>query len=331
MNRSLSSLLALCVALAACRAKEPEPEPVASAAPVDTAATTAANSVKQNSDKKADDQPAQGASADTTSDGYQVIHAKTKAGEADIAVKPPPGWTVVSKPDSPDPHAGKFTLPEALKGLKGKGSLVATIATSLGDMQCDLFDDKAPITVANFVGLARGLRKFWDGKAWVGRPYYDGLTFHRVIPGFMIQGGDLGGDGGGHMWYQIPDEVSPSLTHDKAGLLCMANRGPNTNEAQFFITETAAPHLDGSYTIFGRCKQTDVVYRIARVPQSGPPDNRPLTPVRIDHVTIARAEGGAAAMSAPTDSDNGAPVPRNTVPGVVPPGRIVRGDKPAGN
>jgi peptidyl-prolyl cis-trans isomerase A (cyclophilin A) len=267
---------------------------------------------------------APGTTHEVTDDGYQVVRAKTNEAEkADVAVKAPAGWKVVEPPNSPDPHAGKFTLPEATKGLPGKGTLTATITTSMGTLHCDLFDDKAPNTVANFVGLARGLRKFWSGAdhAWVGRPYYDGTTFHRVIPGFMIQGGDLAGDGSGGVFYTIPDEIHPSLKHDRGGQLCMANRGPNTNEAQFFITEAAAEHLDGSYTIFGQCTPQEIVYRIARVPQGE--NNRPTTAVVIQKIAIQR---GAHVAEAPAASAGQAPLPKNTVPGVVPPGRAVRAE-----
>jgi peptidyl-prolyl cis-trans isomerase A (cyclophilin A) len=251
------------------------------------------------------EKPAEGTSPakEVTADGYEVIRAKAGDGKAaEVAVQAPPGWKVAQPPTVPDPHAGKFGLSDALAGLKGKGPLVATMRTSLGTLYCDLYEDKAPVTVANFAGLARGTRSTWQAEAgaWVKKPYYDGTTFHRVIPGFMIQGGDWKGDGSGDLWYTIPDELHPSLKHDKAGQLCMANRGPNTNEAQFFITDGAAPHLDTSYTIFGQCTPTDVVNRIARVTQSGPPNNRPLTPVVIDRVTVERRAGGAAAaQSAP--------------------------------
>jgi peptidyl-prolyl cis-trans isomerase A (cyclophilin A) len=251
---------------------------------------------QQESAPKAADKPA------VTNDGYEIVHAKKGDGEnAEVAVKPPPGFQVATgAPDSKDPHAGKFTLEEALKDLPGKGKLHTTIRTSLGSFECQLFEDKAPTTVANFVGLARGLRKFWSPKdhAWVAKPYYDGTNFHRVIPEFMIQGGDWKGDGSGDMYYTIPDELHDSLKHDRGGLLCMANRGPNTNEAQFFITEAAAAHLDKSYTIFGECSPVDLVKKIARVPQSGPPLNRPLTPVVIEKVTVDRRAAGAAAPKA---------------------------------
>lgn len=271
----------------------PDPERDVNAPATDTTASTASQPDDKAPAKPASDKPA------VTDDGYEVVRAKQGEG-AEVAVKAPPGFQVVTgAPDSKDPHDGKFGLDEALKDLPGKGKLHATIRTSLGSFECQLFDDKAPNTVANFVGLARGLRKFWSAKdkAWVNKPYYDGTTFHRVIPEFMIQGGDWKGDGSGDMYYVIPDELHPSLKHDRGGLLCMANRGPNTNEAQFFITEAAAAHLDTSYTIFGECAPVDLVKKIARVPQSGPPNNRPLTPVVIEKVTISRGAGGAAKPS----------------------------------
>lgn len=187
-----------------------------------------------------------------------------------------------------DPAQGKFTLADATAGLAGTGPLTATIKTSHGELRCTLFDDRAPITVANFVGLARGVRPFkseTDGR-WIKAPFYDGTTFHRVIKGFMIQGGDRKGNGTGDPGYEIPDEIWPGARHDRAGQLCMANRGPNTNGGQFFVTEAPAPALDGKYTIFGECTPTSVVTAIATVPKGA--RDRPLTPVTIDSVTIAR-------------------------------------------
>lgn len=325
----LSAAFCLALALCACRAQEPEPSPANTGESEPAAAQpTAADGTRR--------EPATGTDArdpGKKDDGYEIVRAKTKeGGETSLALKPPEGWKIVTPPSTPDPHAGGFSLAQATKGLTGRGKLVATIATSVGELQCELFADTAPITVASFVGLARGTRKTWDAaqRAWVGRPHYDGTTFHRVIPGFMIQGGDSAGDGSGRMWFSIPDEVHPSRKHERGGLLCMANRGPNTNEAQFFITEAAAPHLDGSYTIFGECRPTEVVYRIARVPQSGPPNNRPLQAVRIDRVTVARLAGGLAAQASVTSDATGTaplPLPRNEVPGVVPPGTVVRGDR----
>src|SRR5690606_32146628 len=164
------------------------------------------------------------------------------------------------------------------------------IETNKGSLQCKLFDDKAPVTVANFIGLATGKRAWKDPKtkAWVNRPAYDGTTFHRIIQGFMIQGGDPKGDGSGEPGYVIKDEVWDGAKHDRAGLLCMANRGKNTNGAQFFITDDKAAHLDGGYTIFGECAPVQVVHDIAGV--STGPMNRPTTPVTIDKVTIRRED-----------------------------------------
>lgn len=199
---------------------------------------------------------------------------------------------LVMSPTSPDPEEGKFTLDEASSELPKKGAYHATIETGAGTLQCKLFDDKAPNTVANFVGLARGLRPFWDPRsaAWVKRPLYDGTSFHRCIPDFMIQGGDHMGNGSGELGYVIDDELAPGLSHDRAGLLCMANRGPNTNSGQFFITDAAAPHLTQmkSYSIFGECTPLDVIAKIARAPRSNPMSERPEPPVPILSVKIAR-------------------------------------------
>lgn len=194
-----------------------------------------------------------------------------------------------------DPSGGQFTLEQATKGLPEKGTLTATLETSLGSLECELFEDKAPLTVANFVGLARGLRPFKDRGRWQTRPAYDGTTFHRVIQGFMIQGGDPSGNGSGEPGYVIPDEIWPGATHDQRGLLCMANRGPNTNGMQFFITDAAAPHLDRSYTIFGKCGPDAVIEKLASVETYGrkaPPGqrpDRPLDPPKIKRVVIERA------------------------------------------
>lgn len=203
-------------------------------------------------------------------------------------VEQSPARTLVLEPTKPDPVSGKWTLTKAFAGLPLRGKRVAEIKTSMGTLRCELDTARAPNTVANFVGLARGIRPWWDAAAakWVKRPLYDGTTFHRVIAGFMIQGGDALGDGSGGVGYVIADEVHPDHSHDRAGQLCMANRGPNTNGGQFFITDGASPHLDGGYTIFGQCEPLNVIAEIARSAQSGPPLNRPLTPVVIEAVTI---------------------------------------------
>jgi peptidyl-prolyl cis-trans isomerase A (cyclophilin A) len=203
---------------------------------------------------------------------------------------PPPEPKPTARPAAPvspdDPAGGKFTLEDATKGIPGPGQLSASIDTDMGKLECKLFDEKAPITVANFIGLARGIRpwKDADGK-WVKKAAYDGTTFHRIIKGFMIQGGDALGNGTGEPGYVIPDEIWDGAHHDRAGLICMANRGPNTNGAQFFITDAAAAHLDRSYTIFGECAPVDLVHKLAAVEVMG---ERPKTPPKITSVKIHR-------------------------------------------
>jgi peptidyl-prolyl cis-trans isomerase A (cyclophilin A) len=187
-----------------------------------------------------------------------------------------------------DPLAGKFSMADATSGLKGSGPVTATIDTSNGPLTCKLYDDKAPNTVANFVGLARGTRPWKNPQGdWVKKAAYDGTTFHRIIKGFMIQGGDPVGNGTGEPGYVIKDEIWPGAKHDRAGLLCMANRGHDTNGQQFFITDAAAAHLDGNYTIFGECSPEQTVHDIASVPLNG---EKPVTPVVIKSVTIARGK-----------------------------------------
>jgi peptidyl-prolyl cis-trans isomerase A (cyclophilin A) len=192
--------------------------------------------------------------------------------------------TVIPSPD--DPLQGRFTLADATRGLPPGKTLIARIETSAGALECTLFDDKAPITVANFVGLARGTRpwKTPEGR-WQKKPAYDGSVFHRIIQAFMIQGGDPRKNGTGEAGYYIPDEIWDGGRHDRAGLLCSANRGPDTNSVQFFITDDAAPHLDGGHTIFGECGPVDVIHRIAGVPVT---NDRPVKPPAITKVTVTR-------------------------------------------
>ena len=187
-----------------------------------------------------------------------------------------------------DPHQGKFSLEEATVGLEGSGTLLATLETSKGKIECRLYDKESPITVASFIGLARGLRAFVDPKTqqWEKRPYFDGLLFHRVIPGFMVQTGDIAGSGAGDAGFRIPNESAPKLKFNRPGLLGMANYGPDTNSAQFFITEEAASHLNGGYTIFGECQAIKVVREIARVPRDV--NDRPHSPLYLTKVTITR-------------------------------------------
>jgi peptidyl-prolyl cis-trans isomerase A (cyclophilin A) len=227
--------------------------------------------------------------------------ASTVSTEAQAAVEPTPSSAsavaasganrAMSAPTTfavdSDPMQGKFTLDDATQGLKAKGKIWAEIETDQGRLRCEMFDDKAPLAVANFVGLARGLRPFKDPKTfqWVKRPGYDGTTFHRIIEGFMIQGGDPAGTGAGEPGYVFPDEVWPGATHDKRGLICMANKGPNTNGMQFFILDGEAKHLDRSYTIFGRCSPDSVIEKIAHVEVRV---DRAVNPPKIKKVTITR-------------------------------------------
>ena len=174
------------------------------------------------------------------------------------------------------------------KDLSGSGPLTATIDTSLGTFHCELFADKAPMTVANFVGLATGKKAWQDpksGQSQVGKPFFDGLIFHRVIPGFMIQGGDPLGQGVGGPGYSFDDEVNNGLVM-KPGTLAMANAGPGTDGSQFFITEGSPSYLNNKHTIFGQCKEVDLVKKIEAV-QRGPGD-KPETPVTITKVTISK-------------------------------------------
>jgi cyclophilin family peptidyl-prolyl cis-trans isomerase len=203
---------------------------------------------------------------------------------------------------------------------KPAGKPTAILHTQGGDMKCELFPDQSPKAVANFIGLATG-KKTWTnpttGKLEKNHPYYNGVIFHRVIPEFMIQGGDPTGTGMGNPGYKFEDELHADLLFDKPGRLAMANSGPNTNGSQFFITEKEIPWLNpcleeagclrGSrtvpkgtgYTIFGQCDDAtvDLVKRIARMPKD-PANNRPYDPVKIETVEILNAGPFASAPTA---------------------------------
>jgi len=165
----------------------------------------------------------------------------------------------------------------------------ARFDTTEGTFTIRLFEKEAPSTVANFVGLAEGTREWTDpatGQKRTG-PFYNGVIFHRVINGFMIQGGDPLGQGTGGPGYKFADEFHPSLRHSKAGILSMANAGPNTNGSQFFITLAPTPHLDNRHSVFGEVVDgLDVVQKIGRVPTGR--QDRPVTPVVMNKVTIER-------------------------------------------
>src|SRR5580704_10499853 len=170
----------------------------------------------------------------------------------------------------------------------------AVLDTSMGRITCKLFEKEAPLTVANFIGLAEGTKPWTDpvSKKKIHKPFYDGTTFHRVIPEFMIQGGDPTGTGTGDPGYMFADEFDPNLNFDVPGRMAMANSGPDTNGSQFFITEVPTHHLDQKHTIFGQCDQPSisVVSAIARVQRSA--DDKPIEPVVLKKVTIVR-EGQA--------------------------------------
>jgi len=184
-------------------------------------------------------------------------------------------------PDSPDATAHVSPQPSGP---------TAVFDTSMGRMTCKLFSQIAPKTVANFVGLAEGT-KDWTNPATHqkehGVPMYNGTTFHRVIPGFMIQGGDPLGTGEGDPGYYIDDEFDPNLNFDVAGRLAMANSGPNTDGSQFFITVAAYPSLDQHYTIFGQCDPHSILVAqtITEVDRD-PSNNKPLQPVVLNKLTI---------------------------------------------
>jgi len=189
--------------------------------------------------------------------------------------------------------------------------------TTMGRITCRFFDKQAPQTVANFIGLAEGTKTWTDPvskKKMTGKPFYDGTTFHRVIPEFMIQGGDPTATGTGDPGYMFADEFDPNLNFDVPGRLAMANSGPDTNGSQFFITEVPTTHLNQKHTIFGQCDQPSIsiVASIARVQRDA--NDKPIQPVVINKVTIVR-EGQpmpplpAAPPAAPATAPAAPPIP----------------------
>ena len=168
-------------------------------------------------------------------------------------------------------------------------AVYAHFETSLGNFTAELFDSKVPKTVGIFAGLAEGSKEWKHPKTGEKhkKPFYDGIIFHRVIQGFVLQGGDPLGLGHGGPGYQIEDEFHPDLRHDVMGVLSMANAGPNTNGSQFFITVAATPWLDNKHSIFGEVTEGyDVVQKISKLPRNS--QDRPNTEVRINSVTIER-------------------------------------------
>jgi peptidyl-prolyl cis-trans isomerase A (cyclophilin A) len=174
----------------------------------------------------------------------------------------------------------------------------AVIYTSMGNIVCRLFPQEAPKAVANFVGLATGTKPWTDPRTGKSKrtPLYTGTTFHRVIPDFMIQGGDPIGDGTGDPGYQFDDEISPNRVFDHPGILAMANHGKNTNGSQFFITVAPAAHLNGGYTVFGEVVSgQEVADAISKVERDE--NDRPNTPVKVNRIAIRKVGGGAVKPS----------------------------------
>ena len=168
-------------------------------------------------------------------------------------------------------------------------AVYADFVTTEGNFTIRLFDKEVPNTVANFVGLAEGSKEWTDPRTnqKSQQPYYNGIIFHRVIDGFMIQGGDPLGKGYGGPGYKFADEFHPSLRHDKPGILSMANAGPNSNGGQFFITLAPTPHLDNRHSVFGEVVEgLDVVKKIGAVPTGR--NDRPVNPVVMNSVRIER-------------------------------------------
>jgi cyclophilin family peptidyl-prolyl cis-trans isomerase len=199
-------------------------------------------------------------------------------------------------PAKPAAKAAPATKP------KKSGEPTAVFETTAGTLRCKLFEKETPITVKNFIDLAAGAKDWANPVSHAKKhntPLYDGTIFHRVIPDFMIQGGDPAGNGTGDPGYKFQDEFNSGILFDRPGRLAMANSGPNTNGSQFFITEVATPHLNGHHTIFGQCDDASVtlVKQIARM-ASDPSNNRPFRPVKIIHLTIDRGGDAAAKPTA---------------------------------
>jgi peptidyl-prolyl cis-trans isomerase A (cyclophilin A) len=238
---------------------------------------------QQNANSQPDTQPAPPpAAAQPQAGADQTSQGQTTA-PAENALPDEPGTTANIQPP-----------------LEPEGP-TAVLDTSMGRMVCRLYSKEAPQSVANFVGLATGQKEWTDPtthKKMVGKPLYDGTIFHRVIPGFMIQGGDPTGTGTGDAGYFIPDEIDPKLTFNVAGRLAMANAGPNTNGTQFFITVAPQPSLDQHYSIFGQCDPSSVLVAesITQVPRND--RDKPLEPVSLNKVTIV--ENGQPLPPLPT-------------------------------
>ena len=224
----------------------------------------------------------------------------------------PPATTPAA--DLPDTPSAGMPVPATPNGP------MVVFDTTMGRMTCQFFQKEAPLTVENFIGLATGSKAWVDPvthKKMVGKPLYNGTIFHRVIPGFMIQGGDPLGDGTGDPGYTFADEFSPTLTFDTPGRMAMANSGPGTNGSQFFITTVPTPHLNNHHTIFGQCDQHAllVAQSIADVARNG--QDKPDTDVKINKVTIVQPGEAPPADPHPASSA----VPGASASGAMPPAK----------
>ena len=224
-------------------------------------------------------------------------------------------WSQAAPATKPTPPAAKPTAPatkSAAPTPPRPTGPTAVIDTSVGKIKCELFPDKAPIGVANFIGLANGTKDWVNPVSHAkkhGVPLYDGTIFHRVIPEFMIQGGDPAGTGVGDPGYAFKNETSPTLKFDRPGRLAYANAGPDTNGSQFFITEVPYASLNGGYTIFGQCDEASVVLvkQIARMGKDA--NDRPFRPVKINHISVTQSIAAKPATAAkPAGTATKAPV-----------------------
>ncbi|MFN7936640.1 MAG: peptidylprolyl isomerase [Bryobacteraceae bacterium] len=224
--------------------------------------------------------------------------------------KPATATPAVPKPAAPKPAVAKPAAAAEPKPVDNRApGLYGTMVTTMGTLKFELYEKVAPQTVRTFVELSLGRKQWFDENVnqMVRRPLYPGVTFHRVIPGFMIQAGDPTGSGAGNVGFSVPDEFSPDLKYDRPGRFGAANIGqPNTNSSQFFITEVPTPHLDGRHSIFGQVTENvELVGQIARVPTGA--QNKPATPVKIVKITFERVG------PVPPNAPEGAPV-RRAVP-----------------
>jgi peptidyl-prolyl cis-trans isomerase A (cyclophilin A) len=219
------------------------------------------------------------------------------------------GTPAAAAPDLPDaPQATAAAM------IQPNGPTVV-MDTSMGRITCQFFQKQAPKAVATFIGLAQGTIDWTDPttkKKQHHKPFYDNTTFHRVIPEFMIQGGDPTGTGSGDPGFSFDDEFDPNLNFDRPGRLAMANSGPNTNGSQFFVTEAAYDSLNQHYTLFGQCDDAsvDVVKSIARVPRDS--NDKPLSPVTLNKMTIVPE--GKPLPPAPAVAPPAAPAVHSAMP-----------------